>query len=82
MQMFFTLYVLGSLRLYKPKTEGQAMQNENLMEKLQNWNQNLKNLAQESSVVTIARCPSRLSVTKLESKLYHEIFPLVIRVIL
>ena len=35
-QMFFTVYVLVSLRLCKPKTEGQAVQKENLMEKLQN----------------------------------------------
>ena len=35
-QMFFTVYVLGSLRLCKPKTEGQAVQKENLMGKLQN----------------------------------------------
>ena len=32
--MFFTVYVLDSLRLCKPKTEGQAVQKENLMEKL------------------------------------------------
>ena len=52
--MFFTVYVLGSLRLCKPETEGQEIQKENLMEKLQNGNQNLNNLAQESSVVTTA----------------------------
>ena len=33
--MFFTVYVLGSLRLCKPKTEGEALEKENLMEKLQ-----------------------------------------------
>ena len=53
-QMFFTVYVLGSLRLCKPETEGQEIQKENLMEKLQNGNQNFNNLAQESSVVTTA----------------------------
>ena len=35
-QMFFIVYVLGSVRLCKPETEGQSIQKENLMEKLQN----------------------------------------------
>ena len=37
--MSFTAYVLFSLRLFKLKTERQAMETENLTEKLQNWNQ-------------------------------------------
>ena len=40
--MFFTAYGLCGSRLQKLKTEGQLiyMYTENLMEKLQNWNQN------------------------------------------
>ena len=38
--MFSTDYFLFSLRLFKFKSEGQAIQTETFTEKLQNWNQN------------------------------------------
>ena len=41
-EMFSTSCVLCGLRLFKLKTEEQAMYAENLPEKLQNWNQNCR----------------------------------------